>query len=91
MDLDSALPPVALPILTVSAQLSFVSAMETLVKARAKLFGVLSIVVVARTLHLLLVGLLFTPRCSKPRVLALTATPTTMLPALSLAPAETIR
>lgn len=91
MDLGSALLLDALLILTASALLSCVSAMETLVKARAKRFGVLSIVAVARTLHLLLVGLRFTLRFSKLPVLALTASPTTMLPALSLAPAEIIR
>lgn len=91
MDLDSALLPDALRILTLSALLSCVSATETLVKARVKRFGVLSIVAAARTLHLRLVGLPSTRRCSKPRVLARIATLTTMLRALSLAPVEIIR
>lgn len=83
--------PVALRILTLSALLSCVSETETLVKARVKRFGVQSIVAAARMLHLLLVGPRYTRRCSKQRVLAPIATPSTMLRALSPVPVVTIR
>lgn len=85
------LPRAALPTLTFSAPLSSAPATVTRAKARAKHSGVLSTVAAARTLRLPLVGLQFTRRCSKRRVPVPTATLTTTLRALSLAPVVIIR